>query len=583
MRKGQLLPKLAACLLVASICGADHDYTVGQEVRLWVNKIGPYDNPQETYNYYKLPFCKPDNVGKAAHKWGGLGEVLEGNQLIDSQLDIRFRSDVPKKNICTVTLGQSELKAFTDAVKQHYWYELFVDDLPVWGLVGLPPEETKGALYIYTHKTLEIAYNGNQIIQVNLTSSGWEPLTLGAALPFTYSVKWTPTTLRFSRRFEKYLDYNFFEHQIHWFSIFNSFMMVLFVTGMVVLILIRTLRRDFAKYTRNDEDMESGVEGNGEETGWKLVHGDVFRQPRYPELFSALIGTGVQLATLVLCVVLLTIAGTLFEGRGVVLTAILLVYAMTSFVGGAASGSHYARSDGKAWIQTMLLTAVFYPAIVFGIGSTLNTVAIFQRSLAAVPFGSMVVVALLWICISVPLCLLGTAVGRHMSAPANYPCRVKRIPSPIPQKQWYLRPWAITLMGGILPFGAIFIETYYIFTAIWASKVYYVYGFALLVAVILLIVAACVSIVGTYFLLNSENYHWHWTSFNTAASTAIYVFIYSIHYFYTKTKMTGVFQTTFYFGYTAIFCFGLAIMCGASGYLGASTFVRRIYRNIKVD
>ena len=49
---------------------------------------------------------------------------------------------------------------------------------------------------------------------------------------------------------------------------------------------------------------------------------------------------------LVLSVVLLTIGGTLFEGRGVILTAILLVYALTSFVGGAASGSHYKRSDG---------------------------------------------------------------------------------------------------------------------------------------------------------------------------------------------------------------------------------------------
>lgn len=37
--------------------------------------------------------------------------------------------------------------------------------------------------------------------------------------------------------------------------------------------------------------------------------------------------------------------------------------------------------------------------------------------------------------------------------------------------QWYLRPWAISLMGGVLPFGAIFIETYYVFTAMWAFKV----------------------------------------------------------------------------------------------------------------
>lgn len=42
---------------------------------------------------------------------------------------------------------------------------------------------------------------------------------------------------------------------------------------------------------------------------------------------------------------------------------------------------------------------------------------------------------LLWSCISVPLCLLGTVVGRNWAGHPDNPCRIKRIPSPIPQKQ----------------------------------------------------------------------------------------------------------------------------------------------------
>ena len=91
---------------------------------------------------------------------------------------------------------------------------------------------------------------------------------------------------------------------------------------------------------------------------------------------------------------------------------------------------------------------------------------------------------------------------------------------------------------------------------------YYVYGFMLLVFVILIIVTVCVTIVGTYFLLNAENYHWQWTSFFSAASTAVYVYLYSIYYYYVKTKMFGFFQTSFYFGYTLMFCLGLGILCG---------------------
>ena len=51
-----------------------------------------------------------------------------------------------------------------------------------------------------------------------------------------------------------------------------------------------------------------------EESGWKLVHGDVFRSPRYLVLLSALVGTGAQLALLVLFVILIAIVGMLYVG-----------------------------------------------------------------------------------------------------------------------------------------------------------------------------------------------------------------------------------------------------------------------------
>ena len=106
----------------------------------------------------------------------------------------------------------------------------------------------------------------------------------------------------------------------------------------------------------------------------------------------------------------------------------------------------------------------------------------------------------------------------------------------------------------------IWVLDYALFLGTW--QVYYVYGFMLLVFVILLIVTICVTIVGTYFLLNAENYHWQWTSFFSAASTALYVYLYSIYYYHLKTKMSGFFQTSFYFGYTMMFCLGLGILCG---------------------
>ena len=58
--------------------------------------------------------------------------------------------------------------------------------------------------------------------------------------------------------------------------------------------------------------------------------------------------------------------------------------------------------------------------------------------------------------------------------------RINAVPRPIPEKKWFMEPWVIVLVGGILPFGSIFIEMYFIFTSFWAYKIYYVYGFMLL-------------------------------------------------------------------------------------------------------
>jgi transmembrane 9 superfamily member 3 len=58
----------------------------------------------------------------------------------------------------------------------------------------------------------------------------------------------------------------------------------------------------------------------------------------------------------------------------------------------------------------------------------------------------------------------------------------------------------------------------------------------LLVFLILITVTICVTIVCTYFLLNAEDYRWQWTSFLSGASTAIYVYIYALYYFFFKTK-----------------------------------------------
>lgn len=584
---------VAIILCTLSAVLADYNtqkYTDGEEVTLWANKIGPFRNPHETYKYYSLPWCPPDKDVETEHE--GLGEALQGYELRKSAIKIFFKKDQIQTPICSKVLDTDQTKQFRHAVAQQYWYQLFLDDLPIWGMVGEvvsdPSEKGKeGAekYYIYTHSKFVATYNGDRVIEVNLTAENPVLIERGQ-IQFTYSVNWYPTTIPFGKRFDKYLDSNFFEHQIHWFSIFNSFMMVIFLVGLVSMILMRTLRKDYARYSKDDDDIEDDHDDVGQESGWKQVHGDVFRPPPYLVLFSALVGSGHQLAVSVLTVILVSMFvdnDTLFEDRGTVVTAFIVSYALLSFVGGYAGGSYYARNDGKNWIKVMLLTASLFPLACFGTAFLLNFIAIGYGSLAAIPFGTMVAVVSIWIFLSFPFSLVGTIVGRNWSGAADNPCRISPVPRPVPEKKWYLHPLVNIVLGGILPFGSIFIEMYFIFTSFFLYKYYYVYNFMLLVYIILIIVSICVTIVSTYFLLNSEDYRWQWTSFLSSASTAGYVFLYSIYYFFKKTKMSGFFQTCFYFGYMMMFCFGLALLCGAIGFFGTSIFVKRIYQNVKID
>jgi transmembrane 9 superfamily member 3 len=185
---------------------------------------------------------------------------------------------------------------------------MYIDNLPIWGVVG---KEEDNKHYIYTHKKFDISYNGDQIVEVNLTPEKKEQLKPGTLIPFTYEVNWKPSDVKFKDRFDKYLDPNFFQHRIHWFSIFNSFMMVIFLVGLVSMILMRTLRKDYARYSK-DEEMDDMERDLGDEYGWKQVHGDVFRPASHAMLFSAIIGAGYQLTSVVLVVTIFTIMGDLY-------------------------------------------------------------------------------------------------------------------------------------------------------------------------------------------------------------------------------------------------------------------------------
>ena len=128
---------------------------------------------------------------------------------------------------------------------------------------------------------------------------------------WTYDVMWRESSIEWASRWDLYLSMaGRYDDEVHWFSIINALLIVLFLSAMVAMIMMRSLHRDITRYNRVPTEEERDEER--EETGWKLVHRDVFRPPaNFPMLFCVLNGSGVQLLYMSIIVLVFAAVGFL--------------------------------------------------------------------------------------------------------------------------------------------------------------------------------------------------------------------------------------------------------------------------------
>nr|GMC64502.1 transmembrane 9 superfamily member 8-like [Ipomoea batatas] len=168
-----------------------------------------------------------------------------------------------------------------------------------------------------------------------------------------------------------------------------------------------------------------------EETGWKLVHGDVFRAPTNSDLLCVYIGTGVQFLCMTLVTMIFAALGFLSpSNRGGLMTAMLLLWAFMGVFTGYASARLYKMFKGSDWKKITLLTAFMFPGTVFAIFFVLNAIIWGEKSSGAVLFGTMFALVFLWFGISVPLVFVGSYVGFKKPA-IEEPVKTNKIPQQI--------------------------------------------------------------------------------------------------------------------------------------------------------
>ena len=456
-----LISSPASCFYLPGV--APTSYEEGELVPLHVNRLTPLrsdaDQLRSTvpFDYYfpLFHFCQPDQAHGGVQDVGpeSLGAVLFGDRIYTSPFELHMMKNETCKTLCMEKFNLRSAQFVNTKIRQNYALNWLVDGLPAgqkyegeggqfYYSRGFPLGEHEGAEppSLNNHYDILIDYHqsgtGYRVVGVlvqpvskryskDVDSSCFDvalpPLTLNdqgeTAVTWSYSVYWRPSSVAWAVRWDTYLHVE--DPKIHWFSLVNSAIIVVFLVGTVSAILMRALKRDFARYNRLDtfnlDDFSTNdvsEESIQEDSGWKLVHGDVFRSPPNPLLLSIFLGNGAQLFFMTGITIVFALLGFLSpSNRGSLGTAILILYTIFGFIGGYVSARVFKSFGGDAWKRNIILTPVMAPGVVFGTFFLLNLFLWARASSAAVPFTTMLALVGIWFLISVPLSFAGSWVG----------------------------------------------------------------------------------------------------------------------------------------------------------------------------
>eukprot|EP00903_Cladosiphon_okamuranus_P019925 g18312.t1 len=607
---------------------APNSYGEGDKVELQVVLLTS-TKTQIPLDYYHAPYCRPSKITKEAEN---LGEVLMGDKISSSPYVLEMNKNSFCSELCIQDMSEDHMKLLQQLISDDYRVHMQLDNLPVavdsQTTHGFPVGyEHEGTRYLFNHLSFLVKYHkadhfqGNRVVGFEVmpysiahkkeqigesgdaiegaredrrrrqrrldgkittcpemgraSSENRQSVEDPGQVIFTYDVKWElDEDTTWSQRWDSYLSGNP-ENEIHYFSIVNSLMITLFLTGVVAMIMLRTLRKDISTYN----EMQT-VEDAQEESGWKLVHGDVFRPPSFsPMLLSIMCGTGIQVLAMTLSTITFALMGFLSPAnRGGMLTALLVLFVLMGSFAGYWSATMYKFFNGKMWKRSTLATALLFPSMIFAIFSALDIMVWSQGSSSGLPKSLL----FLWFFVCAPLVFVGSYFGFRAET-YTIPVRVNQIARHVPEQMWYTHPAFAIALGGVLPFGAVCIELFFIMSALWLHQIYYVFGFLYVVFFILIATCAEITMVMCYFQLCNEDYRWWWRAFLSAGSSAGYLFVYSVWYFYSKLDISGFVSTSLYFGYMFVIALTFFLLTGSSGFFACFWFVRKIYSAIKVD
>jgi transmembrane 9 superfamily protein 2/4 len=617
------------------------NYQKSEDIVMYANLVESRKT-QVPFEFYDLPICQQPTL-KVERGFSNLAARFQGHgSNTPAPFSLKVLQDKACTPICVVSLSPRKLRWMRKLVKRMYRVHLTLDQLPVLmkskelnsamrgypmgfiappALTGLKNDE----FYLYNHLKFTVTYredpssfegvrisgfdvepvsihhdiqteditsstkvstcNGEEAPDVVNNPSTYLPLRTALAgnqlkVLYSYEVQWVLADLPWADRWDVYV-LGCPDDDIHYFAVINSLMVVLFLTGAIAIIIIRTIHKDIAAFN----NMHTAIEESQKESGWKAVRSDVFRPPSTsPMMLSVAVGNGVQLG----CTFFLGIACSFQKlivpmNKGQILMTMLGLYILSGSVAGYVSARLYKFCDAKGWKMNTIYTAIALPGCLASVLAVLDMFLLLAGAATSFFVVTLVPLFVLWCCASAPFVLVGSYFG-YRADKIQVPVKTDLIARVVPENlPWHINPLITVILGGVLPFGSVVSEMAYIMPALWLQKVYHVVGFLLAVLLILTATCAQIAILMTYLLLSSEDHRWWWKSFWNCASAGGYLLLYSIWFLFERLQLVGVLPIIVYLMYMMMIslCFGL--FCGSVGVLASFWFNRTIYGAVKVD
>ncbi|CAA9987107.1 endomembrane protein 70, putative [Plasmodium knowlesi strain H] len=563
-------------------------------------------------DYFTFPLCSADNPSISGEEAPNIFKILSGDHLHTTSIQTTFLRDTSCAFYCRIYIDDNAYDKLKHLILYNYNMIYSVDNLDIFRedprrkgfyYTGIPVGYIQDKNYLlYTYFQITILYNNNggqsdknYIVgfEVEPRSVNFEqneqcqqnqatmPMEKNKYVTFKYDIKYVQSENSFQHRSEHYYRNLNDQSMIHWFSIMNSIILIILLWFFISSILIKALHKDINKYNRlNTNIFETD---DIDDRGWKLVHGDVFRKPINSTFFSAFVGVGIQIIFMVLvCAFVLLIGIYKYKHRYRYIQVMFFMWTLISSISGYSSSRLYKLFKSKHVKLTIFRTSLIYPVILFLIFFLINLVLHYEHSNTAISFSSLTFVCILWFGISVPLICLGSYIGNKKS-PIELPVRVNNIPRHIPKQPLLNSFFVSCFLVGLILFATMYTELFFLFTSLWKSNMYYLFGFLFLVIFLLGLLSAQLSIALTYYSLSCEDYNWWWKSFVAPGSSGLFLFLYSIYYFFIKLSISSFAETFIYFAYSFIMSYTCFIYTGTAGFLASFVFLRKIYSSIKVD